>query len=282
MRIFPAKLLKLAAALILLAPAAVWPTAGIGHADSNGPQIFLPVVISNGETADILPPGSPLPSDETCAAAVTEAPENRAVNAEFNATPGSQSLASNFFPYGSVDPRANTELATRVTGNFTGTTDEILQWAACKWGINPDIVRAQAAVESWWHQTSKGDWSSNKKNCAPGHEFGVDGRDGLCAESWGMLQNRYPNEKSSWPGIHQSTAFNLDTSYMIWRACYEGYEIWLNHVDRGSEYSAGDAWGCVGRWLAGRWHTRAAESYITHVKDYVDRRIWEMPNFQEP
>ena len=41
-------------------------------------------------------------------------------------------------------------LYRRVTGNFTGTTDEIIQWAACKWGIDEDIVRAQMAKESWW------------------------------------------------------------------------------------------------------------------------------------
>ena len=43
----------------------------------------------------------------------------------------------------------------RVTGNFTGTTDQIIQWAACKWGIDEDIVRAQAAKESGWHQTRR-------------------------------------------------------------------------------------------------------------------------------
>ena len=30
-----------------------------------------------------------------------------------------------------------------VTGNYTGTTDEIVRWAACKWGIDEDVVRAQ-------------------------------------------------------------------------------------------------------------------------------------------
>ena len=48
-------------------------------------------------------------------------------------------LATDIF--GGSDPRANTEIAARVTGNFTGTTDMILQWAACKWGIDEDIVR---------------------------------------------------------------------------------------------------------------------------------------------
>ena len=31
-----------------------------------------------------------------------------------------------------------------VDGDFAGTTDQLIQWAACKWGIDEDIVRAPA------------------------------------------------------------------------------------------------------------------------------------------
>ncbi len=227
-----------------------------------------------------LPPGAKLPSDAECAAAVKARPENKRSNASANATLGNQHIATNFFS--GDDARANTEIGVRVTGNFTGTTDEILQWAACKWGIDEDTVRAQAAVESWWLQGTKGDWTTDSSRCAPGHGLGVDGKAGQCPESFGILQNRYPYEQSGWPGIDKSTAFNADLAYGIWRVCYEGYEGWLNDVDRGSTYGAGDAWGCIGRWYAGRWHTQAAETYITKVKDYLNQRIWESPSFQEP
>src|SRR5690349_20140245 len=30
--------------------------------------------------------------------------------------------------------------AARVTGHFTGTTDEVIQWAARKWGFAPDLL----------------------------------------------------------------------------------------------------------------------------------------------
>jgi autotransporter family porin len=75
---------------------------------------------------------------------------------------------------------------------------------------------------------------------------------------------------------------NADLAYGIWRMCFEGYETWLNTVDRGSQYRAGDAWGCVGRWFSGRWHTDAAEQYIGRVKDYLRQRIWEQADFQQP
>jgi autotransporter family porin len=75
---------------------------------------------------------------------------------------------------------------------------------------------------------------------------------------------------------------NADLAYGIWRTCFEGYETWLNTVDQGQHYAAGDAWGCVGRWFSGRWHTQPAEDYITRVKGYLSQRIWETHDFQEP
>jgi hypothetical protein len=227
-----------------------------------------------------LPPGSALPSDAQCAAAVKSRPENKGMNATYNATAGNQGLGSDIFA--GDDPRALTEIRPRVNGNFTGTTDEILQWAACKWGIDEDIARAQAVTESYWQQTAKGDWTSDGSICAPGHGLGVDGRPGQCPESWGILQNRYTYEKSAWPGIESSTAFNADTAYAIWRTCYEGYEVWLNDVERGQQYAAGDAWGCVGRWFAGRWHTQPANDYVGRVQGHLNDRTWEKPEFQEP
>jgi autotransporter family porin len=227
------------------------------------------------------PPGSTLPSDAQCAAWVrpTTYPENKGVNKTANNTKG-QSIGTSFF--NGDAPQANSAIAPRVDGQFTGTTHQILRWAACKWGIDEDMVYAQAAVESWWRQTTLGDWGTDATRCAPGHGLGADGQAGTCPESWGILQNRYPYEQSSWPGIATSTAMNADLAYAIWRTCFDGYETWLNTVDQGQHYAAGDAWGCIGRWFAGRWHTQPAEDYITKVKSYLAQRIWTTANFQEP
>jgi hypothetical protein len=245
------------------------PSAPVAPTASTGTKYFT-----------TLPPGSKLPSDAECAAMVKQRPENKRVNATFNATTGNQKLATNFFSGG--DSRANTEIAARVTGNFTGTTDEILQWAACKWGVDEDLVRAQAAQESWWRQTTLGDWTTTSSRCAPGFPIGANGIAGQCPESFGILQNRYPYEQSAWPGMRTSTAFNADVAYAHFRACYEGYEHWLNQVERGKTYTAGDTWGCVGRWFAGRWYTAPANDYINKVKNYVNIRVWESKDFQEP
>ena len=143
-----------------------------------------------------------------------------------------QRVGSGFFPAGDL-PQADQLLAPRINGDFTGTTSEILRWAACKWGINQNIVFAQAAVESWWHQTTLGDWGTDAAACPPGHGPGADGKPGQCPQSYGILQNRYPFEQASWPGIADSTAMNADTAYAIWRSCYDGYETWLNNVPHG-------------------------------------------------
>jgi autotransporter family porin len=229
------------------------------------PRAYLPIVVTRPVVShfNTVPPSSQLPTEAECSAAVRPAPENKGMNATYNARRGNQSLASNFFT--SSDPRANTEIAARVTGNYIGATDEIIQRVACKWGIDEDIVRAQAALESWWRQTNLGNWTSDASRCAPGHGLGADGVAGQCPGSWGVLQVNYHYYSSGWPGISNSTAFNLDTAYAVWRACFEGYEWWLNDVTHVGVYGAGDLWGCVGRWNTGKWHIPAAETYISDV-----------------
>jgi hypothetical protein len=203
--------------------------------------------------------------------------ENKGVNRTYNRATGHH--VSNAF-FSGDKAQANKWIAPRINGNFTGTTQEILRWAACKWGIDQNMVFAQAAVESWWRQTTKGDWESS--GCPPGHGPGVDGQKGLCPQSWGILQNRYPYEKSSWPGIARSTAMNADTAYAIWRSCFDGYETWLYTVEHGQTYKAGDAWGCIGRWFAGRWHTQPAQQYVAKVRQYLRQKIWKTKDFQQP
>ena len=259
-------------------PQAARPVAGSGIV----PRLFLPFTpirqtISHFGTLNV---GATLPSDAQCAAAIRPTPENKRMNVTFNATRGTQHLGSNFFT--SSDPRANTQIAARVTGNFVGTTDEIIQWVACKWGIDEDLVRAQDALESWWRQTNLGNWTTNAARCAPGHPLGADGKPGECPGSWGALQVNYYYYSSAWPSVALSTAFNLDTAYAVWRACFEGYEWWLNDVTHVGLYVAGDVWGCMGRWNTGKWHTPEAETYISDVQSRLATRFWEQPIFQEP
>ena len=222
-----------------------------------------------GGAFQTLPPGSALPGDADCRSRVRSAAENRSVNNSFNHTTGHATAPEP--PYLS--------LAGRVTGNFTGTTDEIIQWTACKWGIAEDVVRAQVAKESWWHQDGTGDYTGDPNLCAPGHPVGADGRPGQCPESIGLMQVRTQYFRPYINDSVVSSAYNLDIAYAVWRSCFEGHETWLNTVERGHDYAAGDAWGCIGRWFSGRWYTSAANGYIASVQDYLAQRVWTTSDF---
>ena len=215
-------------------------------------------------------PSTALPTGAACAAKVRPTPEVRAANKQANQTRGKQKNLATPYPE-----------MKRVDGNKVGTTDELIQWAACKWGIDEDIVRAQAAVESWWYQRTLGDFTSDASACIPGHKMGADGHAGACPASGGLLALTYRYYQGGFPEAMTSTAYNLDYVYAWWRACYTGKITWFNDVDKGRNYAAGDVWGCVGAWFAGRWHTSAAEGYIAKVKDYENRHVWTTASFKQ-
>ena len=95
-------------------------------------------------------------SDATCAAAVQPAAEVRPQNTTANNSVPSNpstipwSTGLNGWPHFVAD-------RDLVTGNYKGTTDEILQWVSCKWGIDINLVRADAWTESNWIQSTVGD-----------------------------------------------------------------------------------------------------------------------------
>ena len=244
-----------------------------GRGETGGP-------VAAAERFGLLPPGTTLPTSAQCASRVRPTPEVRYGNQRpnrFGVVPNqTRGVAGAWVD---ADP-SKAPFTARVDGNFVGTTDEIIQWAACKWGVDEDYVRAQIVTESWWDQVrSLGDWGTNAANCEPRFPLGTDGRTGQCPESFGLGQTRYPFMRSAFPYAYDSSAYNLDVTYAIWRACFEGTETWLNTVDRGRQYAAGDMLGCMGRWFAGRWSTQPAVDYMNTVQGHVNNRTWESAGF---
>jgi len=143
-----------------------------------------------------------------------------------------------------------------VTGDFKGTTDEILQWGAAKWGFSARLFRAVASVETWWHQSFIGDNGS----------------------SFGIMQVRVPYH-CCLPFIRTSTAFTVDYYGAILRAYYDGKQTFLQNVEHGRNYHAGDLWGSVGVWASGRWHMGTSDSYVSQVKQRIADRIWRSADF---
>jgi hypothetical protein len=209
-----------------------------------------------------LAPGSTLPSDAQCARAIARNPwEPRPANRTANQTnayaQGFRFQSSYFQTYGAA-------YGQRVTGNFTGTTDQILRWGACKWGFDENTVRAQAVVESWWNQSTLGDCNATTQPQTHG-----------CA-SVGILQVKGadipPTHPGTWPAAWTSTAFNVDYALAIRRLCYDGKEAWLH--DKNPTYAAGDQWGCIGRWYSGGWHDPGANQYIQKVQAALAAKTW--------
>jgi hypothetical protein len=254
-------------------------------------------------------PGAALPSGATCAnqiAAHHSAWEPRPSNAKANSTmPNLTKVHQSFATrprstYGTYDPRWDSYLLPRVTGHDTGTTDEIIQWAACKWGLPDNVLRAIAVRESTWFQYETtasgacvtyygcGDFFSSepftdrKTFCAGlagyGHDYQADYGSGYCPKtfsiagemswsspSWGF--DWAGNQNGTFPFNRNSTAFALDYLGAHLRGCYNGWEWWLNR-------SGGDLWGCVGSWYAGNWHSAAADEYIVRVKGEISTHRW--------
>jgi hypothetical protein len=231
------------------------PTTGIPtvtSASSVSPSV-TPITSLHYST---LPPGSSLPTDAQCAATVQRS--------SWEPRPGNATDNHTTFPNHQVQPDPNnpeTVYVNRVTGNFTGTTDEILQWGACKWGIELNWVRAQAVVETDWDQTSLGDCNGSPIPETHG------------CQSLGILQvrgaNSPPDYPGTWPYAYQSTAFAVDYALAIRRACYDGKVTYL-----GNGYKAGDLLGCMGEWFSGDWYDSGAKNYMQQVQQAYDNQTW--------
>jgi hypothetical protein len=148
-----------------------------------------------------------------------------------------------------------------VTGQYRGTTDEIIQWAAAKWGLSPNLVRGVAAVESWWRMSTIGD----------------------NGDSFGLFQVRRPYHCRGTLvcGLFRhDAAINADYWGSIIRSYYDGKQTWLNTVSgNGAAYHAGDLWGSIGAWFSGRWHDPGAETYVTKIKQAMQQRVWRTADF---
>jgi hypothetical protein len=210
---------------------------------------------------------------------------------------------------GAADPRWDGWLLARVDGQFTGTTDEIFQWAACKWGLPDDLLRAIAVNESTWYQYltypsgravpnyGSGDVftaasAASRRYCHFVARFGYDYQKdlgpGICPQTFSIvgLKSWQDPAWGAWPDNQNGTfSFNRDsTAFAVdylggeLRGCYEGWQFWLRGTSTRA-YRAGDLWGCVGTWYAGAWHTHDADRYIARVRGFLHARPWLDPGW---
>lgn len=193
-------------------------------------------------------------SDRQASNLVTRAPETRPDNAAENHRVPTAAQLSYFRNHNEALPSRYLE---RVDGAFRGNTDEIIQWAAYKWGFDPELFRAVAAVESWWHMYTVGD---------EGHAFGLF-----------QVDEQYHCCRKLAAGY---TSWNADYYGAMLRSYYDGAQTWLSTVTgNGSRYRAGDVWNSVGYWAAGRWDTETGHEYEAKVQKDLAERVWAQPYF---
>jgi len=255
-------------------------------------MLRVPLALASGPVHfSTLPLQDPPPSARQCAAMIPQTPEVRPNNAPFNQTVPSSSELLEFYhhPVWSGPPARD---FYGVTGNYRGSTDMILRWAACKWGIDEDVVRAQAWNESKWRQggPNPGDGGGDKRltqqECVQGNfralwNFGCEN---CCYQSWGILQTKVYYAWGTWPMIKDSTAFNADYRYADQRACMNGdYSSYFASTAQlpntyAADIASGDLnrilWGCIGMHYSGGWYNPPARSYISETQGYLTTQPW--------
>jgi hypothetical protein len=210
-----------------------------------------------------LPPGTPLPTGDECTARLErDSWEPRPNNTRANQTVPPDSLVLPPWPnYWSSE--VESRIVSRIDGNFVGTTDEIIRWGSCKWGIDAQIVRAMAVEESYWNQDQLGDYVQDPELCVGGYTV-------PCPTSFGLLQMKHVFRPGSYPFSQLSTSFNVNYALGAIRGCYEGWVLYIAQ----SGYGPGDIWGCVGWHYSGYWKDLAAQGYVDRVQAELTEQRW--------
>jgi hypothetical protein len=239
---------------------------------------LLTLVPSSGNGA--APAGIPRP-DATCAAAVTPTGEKRPSNATENNTVPSDPSAIDWNPAYHTWPAFVAD-RNHVTGNFKGTTDEIIQWAACKWGLDLNVARADAWLESGWYMSTR-----SGCNVPDQASFGL----------FQIVSNACGSDNTpvhgGYPYVAQDTALNADYWGSWIRGCFDGAFLvsgypWQSSpaqgyngqpmsqvvAQHGEDYAL---WGCIGAWFSNAWYSSAAQGYIATVQKDDAAQPWLQP-----
>ena len=232
------------------------------------------------------PPGTRPLTDAKAAAPITRAPELRPGN-----TAANDYVPSNFDLRSFRSAKDSTSGETAVQENHwyayvTGrdglknpSTDDLIQWAARKWGIPEDWLRALTAFESLWHQSWNGDLTRVPAGWYKSYPPQARAASGKVYESMGIAQIKWLPNGSINVGSGrlrwESTAFGLDYLGATIRFYYDGDCRWC-----GAGYHAGQTWASIGAWNAPNpWGNAKQRWYITKVKEDLAQRTWAQPGF---
>jgi hypothetical protein len=164
------------------------------------------------------------------------------------------------------------------------TTDDLIQWAAHKWGIPEDWLRAEYVHESYWNQFMLGDdtpVSASWYGRYPSQSR-VSGSTGVY-QSLGITQVRWTPDGSLHPGTEPlrwlSTAFNVDYQAATIRFYYDNPQETRTAWNDPS-YRPCQAWNSIGAWFSPYpWANPGQATYVAAVRQILSQRAWTSQSF---
>jgi hypothetical protein len=240
-----------------------------------------------GRQTSWAPVGSSPLSDAEAAALVVHAPEQRPENAAANDyVPSAGELEAFHNTAALFSPLSR--YVDGLDGLSNPSTDELIQWAAAKWGVPTEWVRAQMTVESRWYQNHAGDkrtmgeaeyleYPPQFRVSAPGCATACEAYEttSIAGIKWTppALGNIDPGTE---PLRWKSTAFAIDDYASHLRYFFDGLCGWCK-----PNYHAGEEWASVGAWFSPgpEWNNSGAQSYVARVQSYLSTRPWTSASF---
>jgi hypothetical protein len=228
------------------------------------------------------PPGARPLGDSAAAGLVTREPELRRHNAAANRYVPSDAELRSFYAARDTSGQTRVQvwpLFARVTGRpglGNPSTGDLIQWAAHKWGVPEDVLRAQVQAESTSSMQQLGDRAAVGAAAYARYPERARLPGGRAVyESMGLTQVKWTPDGAVGAGTEplrwRSTAFDLDLLAATLRYYYDGDCAWCR-----PGYAAGDAWASVGAWYSpSPWNNAGARRYIGAVQDNLRRRSWE-------
>lgn len=240
-------------------------------------------------------------SDAEAAGLVTREPETRPHNARPYVIRGKHYPAANDYVPTAAQIRESRDSRTSTgepvlqfnpylryvdgrDGIMDPSTDDLIQWAAHKWEIPENWLRAEYVQESYWNQFQLGDATSVSPSSYGLYPYQSRiPHTSKVYQSLGITQVRWTPDGSLHPGTDplrwESTAFNVDEQAATLRFYYDN--------PSGARTSWGDPtyapcqkWQSVGAWYSPYpWGNAGQAAYIRAVRKDLDGRVWASSSF---
>jgi hypothetical protein len=226
-------------------------------------------------------------SDAQAAALVVPTAENRPGNTAANQYRPSNTELSTFL---NNEKDWNRELPVQdnpyfkyVTGGFSGTTDEIIQWGAAKWGIPADWLRAEYVLESYWNMSALGDLTSVANPLLYPAQSRATGNQVYQSLGITQLKWNHPDQNNTGIGTEplrwKSTAFNVDYPAARVRFYFDNPQGLRSAWGDGT-YSPCNNWLSLAGWYESYpWNNSGQQSYVQSVQTILANRTWAQPGF---